>query len=160
MTAAIVNQSTTQPLIPQLRALEDAVAPFGEPLLRAAIGLTLVPHGAQKLFGAFGGYGLEGTGQWLASIGFEPGYLFALAIGLLEVAGGIMLAAGLLTRPVAMAVAIFMVTAITIHWPNGYFWINQGGGWEVPLIWGAGALFFALRGGGAYSVDRLIGKEI
>ena len=159
MTTQVQAQVQTQAFIPAIKPIEDTLAPFADPILRAVVGLTLVPHGAQKLFGAFGGFGLEGTGQWMASIGFEPGYLAALGVGLLEFVGGILLALGLFTRPVALAIAAFMAVAVTVHFGAGYFWINQGGGWAVPLIWGTAALFFAIRGGGNYSVDRAIGRE-
>ena len=107
-------------VIPALGNLWAALEPLSPVIVRVTTGLLLVPHGAQKLFGAFGGYGLEGTAGWLESIGFAPGLLFALLIGLLEFVGGLMLTIGLLTRPVAAAVIAFMVVAITIHLPNGY----------------------------------------
>ena len=68
-----------------------------------------------------------------------------------------MLAAGLLTRPVAAAVAVFMAVAVSFHAPT-YFW-GQGG-IEMPLLWGLVALAYAIRGGGRYSLDRLIGREL
>src|SRR5690554_8186424 len=73
--------------------------------LRISAGIIFVAHGAQKLFGSFGGYGLEGTGQWMASIGLEPGYLMALGAGSAEFFGGIALLIGLLTRPAAFMLA-------------------------------------------------------
>ena len=125
----------------------DRLRPAADPLLRLGVGLLLMPHGAQKLFGLFGGYGIAGTGQYLESIGFAPGDLFALGLGLLEFVGGAMIALGLLVRPVALAVAGFMAVAIVIHWPNGYFWNADGGGWEMPLLWGIAALIVAIRAG-------------
>ena len=144
-------------VIPALGNLWAALEPLSPVIVRVTTGLLLVPHGAQKLFGAFGGYGLEGTAGWLESIGFAPGLLFALLIGLLEFVGGLMLTIGLLTRPVAAAVIAFMVVAITIHLPNGYAWNNAGV--EMPLFWGLMALSILIRGGGKYSVDRKIGVE-
>jgi putative oxidoreductase len=133
--------------------------PLVWPILRVTAGLLLVPHGCQKLFGWFGGRGLAATGQYFASLGFEPGYLFATLIALLEFAGGLMLAVGLLTRPVAAAVVVFMAVAVVeIHWPNGIFWTDKG--FEYPLMWGVLALAFVIRGGGRYSMDALIGREI
>ncbi|HET6520126.1 MAG TPA: DoxX family protein, partial [Geminicoccaceae bacterium] len=134
-----------------------ALAPVGEVLPRVAAGLLLMPHGAQKLFGWFGGHGLAGTGQFLAGAGFEPGLFWALALGLLEFFGGLMLALGLLTRPVALAVVVFMAAAVTVHWP-AYFWGD--GGLEMPLLWGLVALAYVIRGGGRYSLDALIGREV
>ena len=78
-------------------------------ILRVPVGIVFVAHGAQKLFGWFGGYGLEGTGQWLASIGLEPGYLMALLAGGAEFFGGIALIIGLLTRPAAAVTAFAML---------------------------------------------------
>lgn len=144
-------------VIPTLGNLWAALEPLSPVIVRVTTGLLLVPHGAQKLFGAFGGYGLEGTAGWLESIGFAPGLLFALLIGLLEFVGGLMLTIGLLTRPVAAAVIAFMAVAITIHLPNGYAWNNAG--FEMPLFWGLMALSILIRGGGKYSVDRKIGVE-
>lgn len=74
----------------------DSLAPLA---LRVPAGIIFMAHGAQKLFGWFGGYGLEGTGQWMASIGLEPGYLMALAAGSAEFFGGLALLIGLLVRP-------------------------------------------------------------
>ena len=74
---------------------------FSALALRVPVGITFIAHGAQKLFGAFGGYGLEGTGQWMASIGLEPGYTLAFLTGSAEFFGGIALLLGLLTRPAA-----------------------------------------------------------
>jgi putative oxidoreductase len=147
----------SRPVIPALGNLYAALAPVGEVLPRAAAGLLLVPHGAQKLFGWFGGHGLAGTAQFFGGAGFEPGLLFALLVGSLEFFGGLMLAFGLLTRPVAAAVALFMAVAVSFHAPT-WFW--TGGGLEMPLLWGLVALSYAIRGGGRYSLDALIGKEI
>ncbi|MFD1880885.1 DoxX family protein [Paracoccus pacificus] len=122
-------------------------------LLRVVTGLLLVPHGAQKLFGLFGG-GIEGTTTFLANSGYPMPQIAAIAIGTLEFFGGLALAAGFLTRPIAIAVVIFMLFAIRFHLPNGFFWIK--GGFEVPVLWGTAALVLALRGGGPWSVDALL----
>ncbi len=129
-------------------------------LLRITTGLFLVPHGAQKLFGAFGGYGLDGTGQFFAQqLGFgEFGYLAALGSGLVEFFGGLFLAAGLLTRLASLAVAVLLVVASSVHFGSGFFWTN--GGWEYPILWAILALSFAVRGGGQYSLDRAFGLKL
>lgn len=126
-------------------------------LVRAATGLILMPHGAQKLFGLFGGGGLFGTAQFFEqSLGLYPGVLFAGAAGLTEFFGGLFLAAGLLTRLSASAVVALMAyAALFVHLPNGFFWTD--GGLEYPLLWGLVALAFVIRGGGKISVDRAIG---
>jgi putative oxidoreductase len=153
-------ETETRPLIPALAPLEKALAPFAEPVLRVVAGLMLMPHGAQKLFGWFGGYGLEGTGQFFATkLGLEPGVLMAGLAGSVEFFAGLALAIGFLTRPAAAAVAFMMVVAsATAHWSAGFF--NTNGGYEFALLWGVVALFYAVRGGGRFSVDRLLGREL
>ncbi|GHA16101.1 DoxX family protein [Oceanisphaera arctica] len=121
--------------------------------LRLPAGVMFVAHGAQKLFGSFGGYGLEGTGQWMASIGLEPGYLMALAAGSAEFFGGIALLIGLLTRPAAFMLAITMLVAIiSVHLPNGLFMSNNGYEFGLALLSISVALVF--NGGGKWSLDR------
>ena len=129
-------------------------------LIRVATGLILVPHGAQKLFGWFGGGGLAGTAQFFEqNLGLYPGLLFAGAAGLTEFFGGLLLAAGFLTRLSAAAVvAVMSYAAFVVHLGNGFFWTN--GGYEFPLLWGLFALAIAIRGGGRVSVDRLVGWKL
>ena len=155
---SLVSLSPAKPLIPGVAALEQTLSPFAEPLVRVATGLMLLPHGAQKLFGWFGGYGVDATGQFFAAkLGLPAS--FALLAGLIEVFGGLALAAGFLTRVAAALVfALMAVAVIWVHWPVGYFWMT--GGLEYPLMWALVALAFVFRGGGAYSVDALIGREI
>jgi putative oxidoreductase len=155
---SLVSLSPAKPLIPGVAALEQVLSPFAEPLVRVAAGLMLLPHGAQKLFGWFGGYGVDATGQFFAAkLGLPAS--FALLAGLIEVFGGLALAVGFLTRPAAALVfALMAVAIIWVHLPIGYFWMT--GGLEYPLMWGLIALAFVFRGGGAYSVDALIGREI
>lgn len=126
--------------------------------LRIATGLLLVPHGAQKLFGWFGGAGLSGTAGWLESVGYAAPGLMALLIGLVEFVGGLLIAFGFLTRPAAVAVAIFMAFAVSFHIGNGFFWTARG--FEYPMLWGLIAAFFAVKGGGAFSIDNMIGREL
>jgi len=95
--------------------------------LRLAGGAIFAAHGAQKLFGWFGGYGLEGTGQFFDSIGLAPGYLMAFLAGAVEFLGGLALIVGLLVRPAAAALAIAMLVAIfAVHVNNGFF-LDKGG---------------------------------
>jgi putative oxidoreductase len=127
-------------------------------MVRVTAGLLLMPHGAQKLFGWFGGYGLTATGQFFATkLGLPPSV--ALLAGLIEFFGGIFLAVGFLTRPVAALMFALMFTAVfKVHLGSGFFWTN--GGYEYPLFWGIVAVSYVIRGGGRYSVDALIGREI
>lgn len=124
--------------------------------LRLVFGLLMAAHGAQKLFGWFGGHGLSGTGGFFESLGFHPGRLFAAAASLGEVGGGILTALGLF-GPVgpALMVSVMVVAALSVHWPNGLFAASNG--IEIPLLYGAGAAALALTGPGALSLDALLG---
>lgn len=124
-------------------------------LIRLAVGLTFMGHGAQKLFGWFGGYGLKGTGGWLESIGLKPGVTMALIAGLAEFVGGLLFAFGLFTPFAALLIAATMFVAIVkVHAPNG-FWITQNG-FEYNLILIVVVIGVALIGAGDYSLDALI----
>lgn len=149
--------STPKPIIPVLHGLATLFSPVAEPMVRVTAGLLLIPHGAQKLFGLFGGYGLEATGQFFASkLGLPAS--FALLAGLIECVGGLMLALGFATRAVAVLVfGVMAVAVVSVHLPNGFFWTS--GGYEYPLLWAVVALSYALRGGGRFSLDYLIGYE-
>ena len=127
--------------------------------LRIIAGIIFIAHGAQKLFAWFGGYGLDGTGQWMESIGLSPGYLMALTAGSAEFFGGILLIAGLLTRPTALVLVITMVVAIlSVHIDNGLFMSNNGYEFGLALI--AMSIALMLQGGGRFSVDNIIARKI
>ncbi len=124
-------------------------------ILRAPIGLILAAHGSQKLFAWFGGYGLDGTGQWMASVGLTPGFAMALLAGSAEFFGGVALMLGLLTRPAAMINAITMLVALLwVHWGQGFFLDTHGIEYALALLSATTALVFI--GGGQYSLDALI----
>ena len=128
-------------------------------LLRISAGSMFLPHGAQKLFGAFGGYGLEGTGQFMESIGLTPGVLMAGMAGSAEFFGGVLLIAGLLVRPSALVLAFTMVVAIlTVHLQNGLF--MDKGGFEFGLALLAGSVSLMFSGAGRLSVDDWLAKRI
>lgn len=135
-----------------LNKLLSSNAGFSPLLLRLPLGIILSAHGAQKLFGWFGGYGLNGTGQWMASIGFEPGYLMALLAGSAEFFGGLALVLGLLTRPAALVTAFTMLVAMTVHIGNGLFVSNNG--YEFALLLMMSLLYLAIIGGGRISLDN------
>ena len=121
--------------------------------LRIPVGIIFAAHGAQKLFGWFGGYGLEGTGQFFGSIGLNPGYLMALLAGLVEFFGGLALVLGVLVRPAAAALAGAMLIAVfAVHWSKGFFASN--GGYEYALALLAASVALVLSGAGRFSVDR------
>ena len=144
-----------RPVIPALRGLYDSLAPYSYPLMRFATGAVLVPHGYVKLFQG----GVNGLATNLATMGFQPGIAWAYWIGILELLGGIMLAIGLLTRPVALLLFIEMVVIVFgVHLPQGFFWTVRG--FEYPLLLGVLCLAIFFRGGDRLSVDRTIGKEV
>lgn len=125
-------------------------------LLRLAVGLALAAHGSQKVFGWFGGYGLDGTGQFMETLGFRPGRRHALAAGIVEFVGGLLLAFGLATPLGAALIASVMVmAAVTVHAKNGFF--ITSGGFEFNLLLGVAALTVAFTGPGALSLDAIIG---
>jgi putative oxidoreductase len=124
-------------------------------VLRVTVGLTMGAHGAQKLFGWFGGYGLEATGRAFEGLGFRPGRRHALMAGLVELGGGLLFAAGLLTPLAAALVAsVMVVAAVTAHVRNGFFITT--GGYEYNLVLGLAALSVAFTGAGALSLDALL----
>jgi len=138
-----------------IRNLLETNAGLTALILRIPVGIIFIAHGAQKLFGAFGGYGLEGTGQWMASIGLEPGYLMALMAGSAEFFGGIALLIGLLVRPAAVVLAVTMLVAISaVHLTNGLFMSNNGYEFGLSLLAVSAALAFS--GAGHLSIDRLL----
>ena len=125
-------------------------------ILRLVVGLSLAAHGAQKLFGWFGGYGLAGTGQFFEQLGFRPGRVQAALAGTAELVGGLFLAAGFLTPAAAAAiVAVMLVAAVSVHIKKGFFATN--GGYEYTLVLGGAALALAFTGPGAFSLDQALG---
>lgn len=125
-------------------------------LLRAAIGLTLAAHGAQKLFGWFGGYGLNATGAFLEKIGFVPGKRHALAAGVMETVPGVLLALGLFTPlAAALILSVMVVAAVSAHGNSGFFLTR--GGYEYNFVLAATAVSLAFIGAGAWSLDALFG---
>ncbi|MFD3499101.1 DoxX family protein [Streptomyces sp. NPDC058676] len=121
-------------------------------LLRLGAGGVLAAHGTQKLFGWFGGHGLEGTGQFFESVGYAPGKPSAAAAGLAEAGGGTLLALGLATPAAGAAAAGAMAGAAAVHTPNGFF--NQSGGYEYAASLGLTAAGLAVTGPGRLSLDH------
>lgn len=127
--------------------------------LRVVAGIIFAAHGAQKLFAWFGGYGLEGTGQWMESIGLAPGYLMALMAGSAEFFGGLFIIVGLLTRPTAFVLAITMIVAIfSVHIENGLFMSNNGYEFGLALLAISAALL--IQGSGKFSLDNVLSKKL
>ncbi len=127
-------------------------------ILRIPVGIIFAAHGAQKLFAWFGGYGLEGTAQFMASQGLEPGFLMALLAGSAEFFGGLALILGFLVRPAGLILAFTMLIAgVVVHGSGGLFLSN--GGYEFALTLFASSAALAILGGGRYSIDQLIAKK-
>jgi putative oxidoreductase len=125
---------------------------------RLLIGGLFVGHGTQKLKGWFGGYGIDGTAGFMASLGMHPGRRNAIAAGATETAGGALLALGLGTPLAAAALTGTMLTAIRkVHLPNGVW--NEGGGWEYNATLIAAVLLIAEQGPGPVSLDAVLGTE-
>jgi putative oxidoreductase len=126
--------------------------------LRIPVGIIFIAHGAQKLFGAFGGYGLEGTGQFFSSVGLNPGYLMALLASAAEFFGGLALVFGVVVRPASAALAFAMLIAIfAVHFSKGFF--LDKGGYEYALALFAASLSLLFSGGGRLSVDRVLAER-
>lgn len=121
--------------------------------LRVTLALIFFVHGAQTLFGIFGGHGLAWTGEYLASHGVVPGELWALIAGLLGLFGGIALLLGVLTRWVAAALALEMVVSLVAIHVRAGFSATQGGV-EYPLILVAALVSLVLSGPQHYAVDE------
>lgn len=125
-------------------------------ILRLVMGLTLASHGAQKLFGSFGGPGVTGTSGMFAKLGFRRPIAMAYAAGATELAGGLLFATGLLTPLAALALIVVMLNAIiTVHWSKGFF--MTAGGYEYNLAIVAIAAAVSALGPGRYSFDHVLG---
>jgi len=144
-----------------LSALYQSLLPFADALLRAAVGLALVPHGLRNTFGFFPNTGvralnLTALAKQLDETGYRPGTLWAPAISLTQLVGGPLLALGLFTRPVAAVALVFLLVSNVERWRVGrYFW-NQLG-LEYTLMWTIATFYILISGPGPYSLDRLFG---
>jgi len=153
------------PLIfPQLGPVYQALFPWAEALLRAVVGLTLVPHGLRSTFGMFPSTGAQSHNltefaDELDRGGYRPGRLWARAIVLTQLVAGPMLALGLFTRLAALPIFVFLMVTNYERWRvGGFFWTSMG--LEFTLMWSVAAFYFLVHGGGAISVDHLlIGRE-
>jgi putative oxidoreductase len=137
-------------------ATDPQMLGIGLLVARLVLGLLMAAHGAQKLFGWFGGYGLNATGEFMVQLGFPSGRAFASAASMGEIASGLLVAFGFL-GPIgpALMISVMIVAAVTVHLKNGVFATSNG--IELPLLYGAGALAIALAGFGPYALDALFG---
>ena len=153
----------THLLVPALAPLYAALAPWADALLRAVVGLALVPHGLRMGFGFFaetGGpiHSLRQMADALDKWGYPPGKFWAPAILTTQLVAGPLLALGLFTRAVALPIFLFLVVSNVERWRVGrYFWNTQG--MEYTLMWTAGAFFCLVHGGGTLSLDHWLGWE-
>jgi putative oxidoreductase len=127
-------------------------------LLRLGTGGVLAAHGAQKLFGWFGGGGIEGTGAAMEAMGYAPGKQSAVMAGLAEAGGGALLALGLATPAAGAAAAGAMTGAAAVHAPNGFF--AAGGGYEYAASLALTAAGLAVTGPGRLSLDHALGHAV
>jgi len=150
------QQASSEPrlLIPRLKPFYDWANPTSWLLIRATVGLILIPHGWPKLMN-----GISATAAGtLAKRGIEPAEPLAVVLIALETVGGLCIALGLFTRFWAAAVTIEMAVIVYHSLAAGFMWSR--GGYEYPLMWGLIMLAVALRGGGPYSLDRKLGREL
>ncbi len=127
---------------------------YGTLMVRVGLGSVFVVHGAQKLFGAFGGDGIDGTARMLRHLDFPIATAFAVLLGIAELGGGCLVIAGIVTRYAALTLAIVMTVAIAmVHWRHGFTGSN---GWAFPFALGMMALSLVVSGGGVGSVDKMV----
>jgi putative oxidoreductase len=128
-------------------------------LLRLTLGLTLAAHGAQKLFGWFGGHRLDAIAPMFEALGFHPGRRHAVMAAVVEIAGGLLLALGLVTPlGAALTFSVMIVAAVSVHLKNGFF--ITSGGIEYTVVLGLAALALAFTGPGLLSIDALLGLPV
>jgi len=140
-------------VVPQLRSFYDWAEPISWLLIRLTVGLMIIPHGWPKLMAGVGATAASA----LAKRGIQPAEPLAVVLITLETLGGLCVALGFFTRFWAAAITIEMAVITWAYWPK-FGW--TGPGYEYPLMWGLVMFAIALRGGGPYSMDRAIGKEL
>lgn len=148
-----MEKSRPRLLIPQLKPFYDWVEPLSWVLIRITVGLMILPHGWPKLMAGIG----TTAANVLARRGIEPAEPLAIVLILLETVGGLCVSLGLFTRFFAVAITVEMAVIASLYWPK-FGW--TGPGYEYPLMWGLVMLGVALRGGGPYSLDRKLGREL
>ncbi len=152
------SSSAQRFFIPALAGLYSRLSDFAQAVLRVALGGILIPHGMQKLFGAFGGMGIEKNAALFDKIGYTPGMFWGTLVGCTELIAGVLLVLGLFTRPAAFAVVIFMINGVYFtSKTGGFFWTSRGSEFAILIL--VVAFFVLIRGAGPWSLDRKIGRE-
>lgn len=141
-----------KPLFPVLGKIYEYTVPLSWLVIRLAAGWNLLVHGWPHIQAP------TNMAPAFAKMGFEPPALWSILSALVEFGGGIAIILGLFTRFFAAAVAIEMLIIFCLYWSNGFSWLGKG--YEYVLLWGLMSFAIALRGGGPYSIDRLIGREL
>ncbi len=153
----IERETPVQLAVSAMAGVYETLSPLSYPLIRVVAGVWLMPHGAQKLFGAFGG-DAQAMAGFFSQMGIEPALAMVYAAGAVEFFGGLLIALGLFTRPAAVAATVLLAVAVLkIHLGAGFFLGN--GGYEYALMWLLITLAIVFRGGGRFSVDRRLGFE-
>jgi putative oxidoreductase len=147
-----------RPIIPALAPFYDNVRDLSWLLVRCTAGGFLLIHGIQKLtLNSIAGFAANS----LARRGIEPSVPLAYAVFFLETVGALCIMFGLFTRFFAAAIGVqFLIIVFIAHWAPGFPWNRPGGGWEDPAFWGLIIVAIGLRGGGPYSLDRKLGREL
>jgi putative oxidoreductase len=148
------TQAEPKLLLPFLQPFYDAVAPLSWPLIRLTVGGTMLAHGYNRLVGT----SITSAAEEFAKLGLEPAVFVAYVILINETVGAICVAIGLFTRFFAASLAIELAVISLLFVHNGWAWAHHG--WEYVFLWGLIFFAIALRGGGPYSLDRMIGREL
>jgi putative oxidoreductase len=146
-------QAEPRPLLPFLKPFYAWAIPLAWPIVRLGAGWLLIVHGWGKV--------TRGTAPYVkgfAELGLEPALAWVWSALVIEFVGGIAIVVGLFTRFFAAAAAVEMLIITAIYWKNGFSWLNRG--YEFTLLWGLVLLAIALRGGGPWSLDRKVGREL
>jgi putative oxidoreductase len=154
---AMSDTQSTRYYVPAVGGIYASLDRYMLPLLRAGLGVILIAHGSQKLFGLFGGMGYAGNAALFEKLGYAPGAFWGTLVGCTEFFGGILLVIGLFVRPAAAAVVIFMLFSIQFTAKNGFFWTK--GGMEYSILILLVAALFAVRGSGPCALDNKMAKE-
>jgi putative oxidoreductase len=144
---------TQRLVIPALGPVYRAFAPITEPLIRLVSGLSLAAHGYAILSGNH-----EAFATFFEKAGFRPGLFWAILCGWVQFGCGLAFAFGFLTRLVAVPILVFLATALIYHWQFGFYWDIRG--FEYPLFWAIVTFHFLVHGGGPWSLDAAIGREL